>query len=185
MPTPHRMHLPQRMSAPRRMNAPNNTMFPHMVTVYNVSVETDRDTLQSKVTNHITILRGVLLDETKAVNVRSSGLEGADAVNLYIPFNVKAVDGLTGKEKGYMPPIEFWRAEDKSGAWTLAISNRNASGDGYTFFVKGESLPPEGTKPELVADIVEAAFDGVYHITKIDTKDFGSPDMMHWEVGGV
>jgi len=167
------------------MNASQSTMFPHTVTVYNVAVETDKITFESKTVNHITILRGVFLDESKGVNVRESGLEGADAANLSIPFNVKAVDGVTGAGKKYMPPIEFWRAEDKTGAWTLAISNKNASGDGYTFFVKGVALPPEGTKPELVADVVEAGYDGVYRITKIDTKDFGSPDMQHWEVGGV
>ncbi len=177
--------MPRRMNTPQRMNAPAPTMFPHTVTVYNVSVETDKTSIQSKTTNYITILRGVLLDASKAVNVRESGLEGADAVNLYIPFNVEAVDGVTGKPKKYMPPIEFWRAEDKTGAWTLAISNKSASGDGYTFFVKGEVLPPEGTKPELVADVVEAAYDDAYRITKIDTKDFGSSDMQHWEVGAV
>lgn len=169
----------------RQANPSARAMFPHTVTIYNVSVETDRETLKSKVVNHITILRGVFLDASKGVNVRESGLEGADAATLYIPFDVEAVDGVTGKSKRYMPPVEFWRADGKAGFWTLAISKKGASGDGYTFFIKGAALPPEGTKPELVANVVEASFPEVYHITKIDTKDFGSPDMRHWEVGGV
>lgn len=159
------------------------SMFPHTVTIYNVSTETDKATFESTVVNHITILRGVLLDASKAVNVRESGFEGADAVNLYIPFDVEAVDGITGKPKKYTPPIEFWRAEDKSEMWTLAISKKGASGDGYTFLAKGEVLPPEGTKPELVANVVEAGNDDVYNITKVDTKDFGG--LQHWEVGCV
>ena len=44
---------------------------------YNVEVETDPDTIKSTVINHITILRGVFLEASKAVNVRESGLESA------------------------------------------------------------------------------------------------------------
>lgn len=158
------------------------SMFPHTIALYNVEVIPGAG-YKDTVINHITFLRGVLLDASKAVNVRESGYEGADAVNLYIPFDVEAVDASTGKPKKYTPPIEFWRAEDKSEMWTLAISKKGASGDGYTFLVKGEVLPPEGTKPELVANVVEAGNDDVYNITKIDTKDFGR--LQHWEVGAV
>lgn len=178
------MPTPLRMSRPRRINSsPAPSMFPHTVTIYNVSVETDKATFQSQVVNHITILRGVLLDASKAVNVRESGLEGADAVNLYIPFGVEAVDGLTGNPKKYMPPVEFWKAEDKSGLWTLAISAKGSKNAGNTFFVKGVALPPEGIKPESVTEAVELAYDHVYSITKIDEKDFGN--LQHWEVGGA
>ena len=84
------------------------SMFPHTVTVYNVTQETDenfRDTQKS----YITVIRGVLLEASKAANVRASGLEGADAVNLYIPFSSPAVDGVTGAVKRYVGPQEFWR----------------------------------------------------------------------------
>lgn len=189
-----RMHVPRRMGPPpRRMNAAGmvGSMFPHTVTLYNVEVETDPDTIKSTVINHITILRGVFLEASKAVNVRESGLESADAVNLYIPFGVEAVDGSTGKAKKYLPPVEFWRTEDKSGFWTLAISAKGSNLNGYTFFIKGVALPPETTpqgkpvRPEMVVDVVESMYDHVYNITKVDEKDFGSPDMQHWEVGGV
>ena len=146
---------------------------PHTVTLYNVVQETDTGTFQDVEKLYVTILRGVFLEATKAVNVRESGLESADAVNLYIPFSVKAVDGTTGKVKTYAPPQSFLAAADKSGLWTLSV---NGNG-GLTFFVKGEFV----TDKEDVA----MAQDGCYNVTKVDEKDFGSADMQHWEVGGA
>lgn len=145
------------------------TMFPHTVTLYNVFIEEDKDYNETFI-NHITILRGVLLDASKAVNVRSSGLEGADAVNLYIPFSVEAVDGVTGEPKRYTGPLEFWQRADKSELWTL-------SDGGNTFFIKGEAVEPTAT-----VELIEMKYDGVYNVTKIDEKDFGN--LKHWEVGG-
>ena len=136
------------------------SMFPHTVTVYNVSNETN-DFFEDVTTNHITILRGVLMDASKAANVRTSGLEGADAVNLYIPFSVEAIDGITGELKQYMPPIEFWRTDDKMGFWTL-------SDGGNTFFIKGEVVEQDAS-----VQLIEMAYDHVYNVTKIDEKDFG------------
>lgn len=147
------------------------SMFPHTVTLYNVSNEELLPTFEPVLTNYITVLRGVLLDESKASNVSKSGLEGADAVNLYIPANVDAMDGVTGERKRYVGPIEFWRTEDKTGLWTLSVS-RNC------FFVKGEAIHPDWT-----VQTIEAAYDSVYDVTKVDYKDY-SGDMRHWEVGG-
>lgn len=147
-------------------------MFPHTVTVYNVTNEESPETgFKPKTINYITVLKGVLLDEAKASNVNKSGLEGADAANLYIPLSAAATDGITGKEKIYMGPVEFWRAEDKSALWTLSTG-------GNCYFVKGKAVHPEWTVQTL-----EAAYDNVYDVTKIDLKDFGG-DMAHFEVGG-
>lgn len=66
---------------------------PHTVTIYNIVQETDPTTLDEVEKVYTTILRGVMLQASKGVNVRESGLESADAVNLYIPFSVEAVDG--------------------------------------------------------------------------------------------
>lgn len=148
------------------------SMFPHTVTVYNVVQETDKTTFKDKETLYITILRGVFCEASKAVNVRESGLEGADAVNLYIPFLVNAVDGATGKTKTYALPQAFLAAADKSGLWTLSV---NGNG-GLTFFIKGEFVTDNMT--------VALAHDGCYTLTKVDAKDFGSADMQHWECGG-
>lgn len=145
---------------------------PHTVTVYNSVKETDPSTFREETHLYVTILRGVMLQASKGVNVRESGLEGADAVNLYIPFGVEAVDGTTGKPKTYTGPQAFYNAADKSGLWTLSV---NGNG-GLTFFVKGEFV----TDKEDVA----MAHDDCYNITKVDMKDFGSPCMQHFECGG-
>lgn len=146
---------------------------PHTITVYNAVQETDPATFEEITKLYVTILRGVMLQASKAVNIRESGLESADAVNLYIPFSVKAVDGVTGKPKTYIGPQSFFKATDKSVLWTLSV---NGNG-GLTFFVKGEFV----TDKEDVA----MAQDGCYNVTKVDEKDFGSVDMRHWEVGGA
>lgn len=145
---------------------------PHTVTIYNPVKETDKETFQETQKLYVTVLRGVMLQASKAVNVRESGLEGADAVNLYIPFSVEAVDGTTGLPKKYAGPQAFNAAADKSGLWTLSV---NGNG-GITFFVKGEFV----TDNETLA----LSQDGCYTVTKVDEKDFGSVDMRHWEVGG-
>lgn len=150
------------------------SMFPHTVTIYNVTSEIDKTTLTEKLVNHMTILRGVLLDASKAANVTRSGLEGADAVNLYIPFSVNAVDGVTGREKQYISPMEFWRMDDKSGHWTLSVTGHG----GKTIFVKGEVV-----EPDLTEEKISLAYDGVYNVTKVDEKDFGG--LPHFEVGGA
>ncbi len=106
---------------------------------------------------------------SKAANVRATGLEGADAANLYIPFSVKAVDGVTGEEKTYVDPVEGWkRGADRSGFWTATIG---------TVFVKGKVVEPNATRAAL-----ELGYDDVYQVTKVDKLDFG--DLPHWEIGG-
>lgn len=152
------------------------SMFPHTVTVYNVTQETDPNTFKDTQKSYITVLRGVLLEASKAANVRESGLESADAVNLYIPFSAPAVDGVTGAEKQYVGAQEFWRADDKSGLWTLSTDGNG----GTTFFIKGEVVEPEKTE-----QMIEMLYDDVYKVTKVDMKDFGSASMRHFEVGGA
>lgn len=153
------------------------SMFPHTITMYNVEITTDKDTFKDVFVNHITILRGVLLDASKAVNVRESGLVGADAVNLYIPFGVEALDGVTGKPKKYVGPLEFWRAEDKTKLWTMSVGGTKTHGvNGSCFFVKGEAV-----HPDLDVQAIEMMYDHVYDVTTIDAKDFGT--LQHWEIG--
>lgn len=147
------------------------SMFPHAVTIYNVSQETDPATLEDVSVNHITVLRGVCLQASKASNVRATGLEGADAANLYIPYEVEAVDAETGEPKEYIGPVEFWRLPDKTGYWTL-------SDGGDTFFVKGEVVEPDHDR-----QFIELAYDNVYSVTKVDDMDYGG--LRHWEVGGA
>lgn len=146
-------------------------MFPHTVTLYTVVTEEDPSTFEETTTNHITILRGVLLDAVKAKNVNESGLEGADSVALYVPKDVEAVDGVTGEKKQYVGPVEFWKMEDRSGFWTLSVGENS-------FFVKGEAVHPDWSGQKI-----DAAYDDVYNINTVDFKDFGG-EMSHWEIGG-
>ena len=148
---------------------------PHTVTIYNVTQETDPETFKDVQKSYITVIRSVMLQSSKAVNVRTSGLESADAVNLYIPFSAPAVDGVTGAEKRYVGAREFWQADDKSGLWTLSTDGNGRA----TFFVKGEVV-----EPDMTEQAIEMAYDDVYKVTKVDMKDFGSADMRHFEVGG-
>lgn len=149
------------------------SMFPHTVTTYNIVQEIDPTTLDEVEKGYTTILRGVMLQASKGVNVRESGLESADAVNLYIPFSAKAVDGVTGTPKTYIGPQSFFKAADKSNLWTLSY---NGNG-GMTCFVKGEFVSDDMT--------VVLSHDDCYNVTKVDAMDYGSPDMQHWEVGGA
>lgn len=148
------------------------SMFPHVVTLYNAETEELPETgFEPTLVNHITILRGVLLDAVKAQNVNESGLVSADSVALYIPLDVEAVDGVTGEPKQYKGPIEFWRMDDKTGYWTLSTGQN-------TFFVNGEAVHPDWSTQKI-----NAIYDYVYDVNTVDFKDFGG-DMSHWEVGG-
>lgn len=146
---------------------------PHTVTIYNIVRETDPATLDEVTHVYITILRGVMLQASKGANVRQSGLEGADAANLYIPFAVEVVDGKTGATKTYAKPQEFFKAADRSGLWTLSYDGNG----GETLFVKGEFVSDNMT--------VVQYHDDCYKVTKVDAMDYGSADMRHFEVGGA
>ena len=144
---------------------------PHTVTVYNVIQELDPATFRETEATYITILRGVFLDAVKASNVRSSGLESADAVTLFIPFSVDASDP-SGTPKTFTNPQAFLASDDKNEWWTLST----AGDAGETFFVKGEVV---------TTATIARAMDGSYAVTKVDEKDYGRPHMRHWEVGGA
>lgn len=147
---------------------------PHTVTIYNVIQETDTATFEETERVYVTILRGVFLDASKARNVNQSGLVSADAVDLFIPFSVEAVDGTTENPKTFAGPQEFWAMShaQRAGKWTLSVEGNG----GETFFVKGEVIEPVA---------VARAHDESYTVTKVDTKDFGRSSMQHWQVGGA
>lgn len=152
------------------------SMFPHTITLYNVALELDKSTFEERLVNHITVLKGVLVDDSKGHNVRESGLVGADAVNLYIPADVEAVDGVTGEKKECVPPVEFWKAEDKDSLWTLSLTSNAPDVNNNTFFIRGEVVEPDMTFERL-----SLLYGDVYEITKVDNKDFGG--LQHWEIG--
>lgn len=146
---------------------------PHTVTVYNVY----EDPLALEVAYNITILRGVFLDVAKGTNVKKTGMQDTDAATLFIPFSVKAVDGVTGEEKKYIGPKAFSALEDKTGYWTLETGGTSSSAD--CFFVKGEVVTDKGYAK------MRYLYDDVFDVTTVDVRDFGTPDMHHWQVGGT
>ena len=146
---------------------------PHTVTVYN-AVE-NVDTLKTEMV--ITVLRGVFLDISEGANIVKSGLASADAAKLYIPFSIKAENGVTGEVQEYIPPKEYERTEDKEHFWTIRTTGTASSKD--CFFVKGEVVEPDAD-----FQTINGRYDYVYRVSTVDPRDFGSPDMQHWEVGG-
>lgn len=141
------------------------SMFPHTITLYYEY----EDPVTFEVSSQITVIKGVLVDASKGANLRQSGLENADAVNVYIPYDATATDGLTLLKKRYITPKEYELATDKGELWTLD--------DKHSFFVKGKIV--ESGKDY---QYINTAYDDVYRITKVDNKDFGG--LKHFEVGG-
>lgn len=144
---------------------------PHTVTIYNVGE--NPDTLEQEY--NMTFLRGVFLDRRQAANIEKSGLRDADAATLFIPFSVEAVDAVTGAPKEYIGPKAYRQLADTSGYWTLEPGGLGSGAD--SFFVKGEVVNYLGYGK------MRELYDDVYDITTIDTRDFGSADMQHWQVG--
>ena len=165
---------------------------PHTVTIYNF--RENPDTLAPEY--NITILCGVFLDCREAANIEKSGSRDVDAATLFVPFSVKAYEpkeivkeaamagnaiagvaiaGLTDREKKYISPKAFRRLADTTGYWTLEPSGVSSGVD--SFFVKGAVIDYSGYAK------MREMFDDVYHVTTVDTRDFGSADMQHWQVG--
>lgn len=140
---------------------------PHVVTIFNAYQD---DLMRTH--NNLTVLDGVFYDASKAANVRMSGLENADSVRLFIPFSVKAYDPVTNEAKTYIEPKAYENLSDKRGYFTLDT-------DESCFFAKGLVVEESATFKYINANY-EA-----HRITKVDTKDFGSPSLRHWEVGGA
>lgn len=138
---------------------------PHIVTLYNMT----------KGVPNITVLDGVFLDISKGANVIASGLESADAATLFIPFSIEAVNGATGQAQFFVGAKEYERLEDKSAYWTL----NPAGASNECFFVKGMHVAEDGNYQSI-----NSYYDDVYRVTSVDTYDYGSESMQHWEVGG-
>lgn len=145
---------------------------PHTVTIYNASE--NMDTLKNEY--NITVLKGVFLDISKGANVLKSGLANADSATLFIPFGVRAVNGVTGRVQKYVEPKEYERLPDKSFYWTIRAGGTNSNKD--CFFVQGNVVA------EMDFQELNAYYDNVFRVSSVDPRDFGDPGMQHWEVSG-
>lgn len=129
------------------------------ITIYNKHLDTTTRLDKYKRTT----IYNVFWDEKKAYNRVQSGLESADKVLLLIPFDYSSQDE-------YISPREFEKLEDKTGYFTLQDGDRIVRGD-IDFEINSK-----------ISDL-DREYEA-FTITSVDTKDFGSPHMRHWEVGG-
>lgn len=116
------------------------------------------------------VLDGVFLDLSKRSNVNKSGLSDADAATLFIPFTIAA-------DKTYLPPKEYKALTERSGYWTIFDDGDNSGADCY--FIKGAQ-----STDIYPFSRARNTYDYVYKVTSVDLRDFGSPNMQHWMVGG-
>ena len=109
-----------------------------------------------------TVIYDVFWEDKKAVNRLQSGVENADEVFIAIPF-------MYSSKKEYASPNDFASIIDKTGHFTLQESDRVVKGE-IDFEITGK-----------VSDL-DKNYEA-FTVTSIDTKDFGSMHMRHWEVG--
>lgn len=125
------------------------------ITIYNKYVDSGEEMYQR------TVVKDTEWENRAAANkLASGGSIKADTASIYIPF---------ARNHGYLAP-KAWQ-DDRSGNWTLK------TGD---FIVKGE-VDDEISSVFTISDL-KSDYDDVVKITSVDTHDFGSLSMQHWEV---
>ena len=123
------------------------------ITIYNKYV----NTTTRKLGYHRTVLDSVHYEGIMARSKNSQGTENNDTVKISIPFTVS---GGT-----YVKPKAFALLSDKTGYFTLAEDDT---------IVKGEVTDD--------FEDLESTYDDVTVITSVDTADYGSEWMWHWEL---
>lgn len=129
------------------------------ITVYNATIDRD-DGVSSYRATHIT---GVNWQQELKVTVGDKGLNSANIINIYIPFN-SSTDNKT-----YVKPSEYDRQTDKDQIFTFK------SGD---IIVKGVC------NDEIKnLNSFRQSHDDVVTVISVDTLDNGSSSLQHWKVG--
>lgn len=105
-------------------------------------------------------IHNVHWEDRKGANIMQSGLVSSDSSTVFIPFS---------SVPEYVKPKEFI---EKVQGITLQVED---------IIVKG--LIEENLENEISIKTLESKYDDVRVITTVDTKDFGSEHMQHWEVG--
>lgn len=141
---------------------------PHSVTIYNAAPDGEMC---------ITFLEKVLLDASTGGRVVQNGVVSDNAAVLYVPFDCPAVNAVTGQAQTFCPPEAFDRMEDRAGYWTAGPRENRAAAD--CFFVKGRAVEPDMDFAEI-----KDRFSGVFRVSSLDVRDFGSVPMRHWQIGG-
>ena len=109
-----------------------------------------------------TVLDSVHWEGIQAISRLSNSSENADTAKISIPFNV-VTDSV------YAKPKAFNKLSDKSGYFTLNEDDKIAKG----------IIPSSVLFKDLEND-----YDDVVNIVSVDTADYGSVNMHHWELVG-
>src|SRR5699024_5010091 len=128
------------------------------ITIYNKYF--DKETRTDKYQR--TVIQDVFWEERKAYNRLKSGLESADKVFVLIPL-------ADISNRQYITRNAFRKVGSKENYFTLAEEDKIVRGEIY-FEIEGK-LSDLDKKYEA------------FTITSVDTHDYGSYYMRHWEVG--
>lgn len=102
-----------------------------------------------------TVLRNVFFDETKGANRLAGGLVADDKILVMIPFNAS-------KNRVFKQGIYFKDMVEVGNYFTLREGDK---------IVKG-----------VCEEDIDDVTDDIFVISSVDTHDFGSKHMRHWEV---
>lgn len=91
------------------------------------------------------------------------GNQDNDFTIVYIPF---------ARGDDYLKPREWQALTSKSGSWTLQIGDVIVKGLVSDALVAGT----------FTLSNLKAAYDDVLVIASVDTRDFGSSNLQHWEL---
>ena len=141
---------------------------PQTVTLYNV--RENPYTFETSVA--VTLLPGVTLEAAEGASAKAGGMNPTGAASLYVPYDVRARDALTGAPRRYAGPRAYDMADDKSGLWTLDAN--------HDFFIRGEVVDESGD-----FQAINAAHDGVFRVTRAELKTSGDRSVWRFEVGGA
>ena len=122
---------------------------------------------------YLTILRGVMIQDTDRMSVLQAGDYDSSYTKIFIPFSVDARNP-DGEPVTYLPPKAYAKSMEPEQHWTLQADGDEAGRS--TFVVKGEI--PEACSLAEARDL----YDGVFIATSISTRDYGPPWMQHFEV---
>lgn len=116
-----------------------------------------------------TYLYGVMWQDVTGVQSEENGLAVGDHTDIYIPFMVTTA-------KKYVLPKIFHAVSGREKIFTLRPGDVVVKGI-IDFELTGE----KGSDEKALLN----SYDGVRVIKTVDTCDYGSGDMKHWEVTAV
>jgi hypothetical protein len=122
---------------------------------------------------YLTVLRGVMIQDMERKSVLQPGDYDSSYTKIFIPFSVDARNA-EGEEVTYLPPLAYARNAEPEKHWTLRSDSDEAGRN--DFFVKG--LIPSACSLAEARDL----YDGVFIVSTVSTRDYGSAEMQHFEV---